>query len=886
MGGGEFEEEVQALFDRIEKSIERSDKKCIKLNQQHNQLEKDVKEGSFASIVNEDESPLGLELQEALAELQELRASEITLKQEIEGLMDEKYSLFDEVNEVRQGILSKQEEEKDKITKHVNNLQSYIKNIKDTMTTAKRTASRYQQTVDDLKDEVREFEEEHSLLHSQFLAVNNKPTRLAKQANVFQTSVNTINRQLDDTNSQFKELKDERKTALEEIETLHLRLSEMEDSIGQLQYKRSVAEKRTQTLKVEVEKYEDQSVDLLGDRAAAETQETQLQRNLRLLKEKVLRTTRDNDKIQQNLQTSEERFNKVNATVTMARKNKQQLVSEMEREKDLAIRIGQRTEKLEEELNSLERQWKSTDGLKKDVISQVHSKMLKNREKEKDAQLQQIELQEQHRKVRSMQKSVDAASIEKMKANRALAKTTAQKKSSVLNVRDYEKSYEGTVKTLKNVEALYNTVKNEKNTCMALINTAQQKQLEMKDSARILHTEIEILRSSAIDKDNQFTQQKTENAACVTANDALRNDVNILAKTEKALCGQMERVLVEKGKLDMVIKNLELKHETMRKERQRIIDDRDALVDQLNTISHTLATHYEMLHIQHAAHTDTEVACKELEDDIRFLRLEVAQMKQQNINLTKGQIRKDNVVNELVKNQMELQSVQKKVKRLEDKLSDPEWSKRFRRMDNKTDDINELQEKLESLALRMSEKESQLQELQHVLSETEKLCDRAQSRVHTRREDVTNVAQARSRHNKRLQDLGKKLMATVSELSMYQAQAMQYEQQLSLLKEEIAEAQRRMDEGFAPTDEAAEEWEKMQLQSVQRERAAHQQRTREEEELGQGQPRPTAYMPDAEGTLPIARPFGTHAPFKPTAPPAHLRHFKRNRQGVASSEKE
>lgn len=39
--------------------------------------------------------------------------------------------------------------------------------------------------------------------------------------------------------------------------------------------------------------------------------------------------------------------------------------------------------------------------------------------------------------------------------------------------------------------------------------------------------------------------------------------------------------------------------------------------------------------------------------------------------------------------------------------------------------------------------------------------------------------------------------------------------------------------------------------------------------------RPNAYMPDMEGTLPIARPYGPFAPFKPSEPSSNMRHVRR-----------
>ena len=40
------------------------------------------------------------------------------------------------------------------------------------------------------------------------------------------------------------------------------------------------------------------------------------------------------------------------------------------------------------------------------------------------------------------------------------------------------------------------------------------------------------------------------------------------------------------------------------------------------------------------------------------------------------------------------------------------------------------------------------------------------------------------------------------------------------------------------------------------------------------EPRPNAYLPGAEG-LPIPKPYGLHAPFKPTESGAQLRHYRK-----------
>jgi hypothetical protein len=41
------------------------------------------------------------------------------------------------------------------------------------------------------------------------------------------------------------------------------------------------------------------------------------------------------------------------------------------------------------------------------------------------------------------------------------------------------------------------------------------------------------------------------------------------------------------------------------------------------------------------------------------------------------------------------------------------------------------------------------------------------------------------------------------------------------------------------------------------------------------EPRPNAYIPSEQRELPIPRPYGGHAPFKPTEPGSNMRHIRK-----------
>merc|ERR1711907_563447 len=130
----------------------------------------------------------------------------------------------------------------------------------------------------------------------------------------------------------------------------------------------------------------------------------------------------------------------------------------------------------------------------------------------------------------------------------------------------------------------------------------------------------------------------------------------------------------------------------------------------------------------------------------------------------------------------------------------------------------------------------------------------------------------------------RKMMATVSELSMYQASSM---------KEELAElvkvANDHLEAGEPPVEGIEDEWARMEYRRMKAEEDAWQ---RQQAAGGGGgapegamqnqtavhvtrttaEPRPNAYIPDEIG---IPKPYGAAAPFKPSEPGSSMRHVRK-----------
>ena len=135
------------------------------------------------------------------------------------------------------------------------------------------------------------------------------------------------------------------------------------------------------------------------------------------------------------------------------------------------------------------------------------------------------------------------------------------------------------------------------------------------------------------------------------------------------------------------------------------------------------------------------------------------------------------------------------------------------------------------------------------------------------------------------------MMATVSELSMYQATALKLQQEKHDRDMELEEAQWRLEQGQAPTEEIEHAWYRSE-----RDRLRRQEESMRKREMGASgaagglggmggepmapsavvrttaEPRPNAYIPD---TIGIPKPYGALAPFKPSETGATMRHMRK-----------
>jgi hypothetical protein len=183
-----------------------------------------------------------------------------------------------------------------------------------------------------------------------------------------------------------------------------------------------------------------------------------------------------------------------------------------------------------------------------------------------------------------------------------------------------------------------------------------------------------------------------------------------------------------------------------------------------------------------------------------------------------------------------------------------------------------LQARCQVLESRVQAINAKLREKDLILEEVTELAERVGSQAESGKDVTLALAKQVNKYHSNIRNRSRQMMATISELSLFQASSIQLQQEVQRLETVVAEAEQRLEAGDAPFAEAEEEYERKK-QSEERYAAARQHH-RQDAQVAEAkasaqmiattaEQRPNAYIPE-DDMLGLARPYGTFAPFKPS----------------------
>eukprot|EP00752_Nemacystus_decipiens_P012264 g10871.t1 len=477
---------------------------------------------------------------------------------------------------------------------------------------------------------------------------------------------------------------------------------------------------------------------------------------------------------------------------------------------------------------------------------------------------QWVEEEKRQRKLVALLKGQrDIKQAEAMRAQQAEKETAQQVKMKQLVIGDLSKRCNDTNNRLKEFSALYDVVKNERNKYVNLIQASHQALAEMKEKIKILHNEVDILRNESLAKDKALRKERMAHRASQAQRDGLRLEANNASMHYRTKQQVVEQQIVEIEKQNGVINALEREMLRLKAMYEAAVEQRNFAGVQLIDRNDELCVLYEKSNIQETTLTEGSLAIAKREEDIRMLRLQAPDGAE-----------------DLVRMHEELQTKRAVTEQLSRDLEDPANLTRWRALGGEDLSTEQLETSIVVLEDRLSDKKEALLEKELVLEEVVSLTKKLRKQASEGRQETLQLSKKVNEFQGRIRDTTRRMMATVSELSMHQATALKLQQEKMARERELQEATWRAEHGEPPTDAAVWDLYRLEQKGV----AASTQRLERAEAESSGdapippsmvrttaEPRPNAYIPDELG---IPKPYGGHGPFKPTEGGTTMRHIR------------
>ncbi|XP_060051642.1 coiled-coil domain-containing protein 146 [Erinaceus europaeus] len=522
------------------------------------------------------------------------------------------------------------------------------------------------------------------------------------------------------------------------------------------------------------------------------------------------------------------------------------------------------------------------------ILSEAESKLVEQQLAEENKLLKEQENMREmvFNLVRMTQVKIDEKeqkSKDFLKAQQKYTNIMKEIKAKDLEIRIHKKKKREIHRRLRQFAKLYDTIRNERNKFINLLHKAHQKVNEIRERHKMSLNELEILRNSAVSQERKLQNSMLKHANNVTIRESMQNDVCKIVVKLQEMKEKKEAQLNNIDRLANMITVIEEEMVQLRKKYEKAVQRRNESGVQLIEREEEVCIFYEKINIQEKMKLNGELEMHILEEKIRFLKLNISE-KQRQIHVTQKLLpAKRSLDADLAVLQIQFSQCTDRVKHLEQQFINPH-SNRARLIPGKDLTEEEMIKKLDALELQLAKKEEKLLEKDFIYEQVSRLTDRLSSKTQASKHDTLLLAKKMNGYQKKIKDATEKMMALVAELSMKQALTIELQKEVREKEDFIFSCSSRIEKGLPLNKEIETEWLKV-LRDEKMYALAIAEKSREFLEIDHRQLpggvyttaelRPNAYIPEAEATLPLPKPYGALAPFKPSEPGANMRHIRK-----------
>ncbi|XP_008277135.1 coiled-coil domain-containing protein 146 [Stegastes partitus] len=687
-----------------------------------------------------------------------------------------------------------------------------------------------------------------------------------------------------------------REAAMKKIEALNMEISEAEKQVKEvdernnsLRRKREEVIQEQEVLRAQVEASQREHRRLLKEQEVCREEVTELMGNRGILEMKLKSIMSDRKHLyeSQSVQLREKNrqmqvLKRMEHALTMA-------TEQLELTQSIYNRLQAQLDAVPEREASVQQRMelqKEVDGLKVNFEKQLSVAEEESQKKQQYGMIQEL-LRESNRlreELHNLRCLTQIKAEERGQKHRELLRAEQlsqhiqrELREKDLIVTDHNKLNAMLQRRISQYSKLCDMIVEEKNKYIKLKEIASQTTTELMEQIKLLENEKEIQRTIVINKERSLAKACMKISNSSKMRDKLHYDISKVAWKQHNISQDCEDNKLELTRLSQMIK---LQEETLldiNKNHETAIQRRNFLGIQLLEHEEVLFNYHEKVNIQEAAITKTNMAMETLEKDIKDLEMAIKE-ERRHIDLKKKDVLlKRKLEGEIAMLQIELSEARDKT------LEGLNQTVDYKELKGSDPSSVELVKKIEQLEVNLAERERQLLEKELLVDQVTRLSKPLGEQAENCRQDRLALAKKLNELRANIINTNHRMMAVSAELSMKQALALSEQQQIKEKELQMDRCQRRLEQGLPPYPETEEEWRRMlrDKKRRQKDKEARARPDKEEEwnqlpngEYTMAEARPNAYIPQSD-PLPVPKPYGAQAPFKPSQPGANMRHIRK-----------
>jgi chromosome segregation ATPase len=373
-------------------------------------------------------------------------------------------------------------------------------------------------------------------------------------------------------------------------------------------------------------------------------------------------------------------------------------------------------------------------------------------------------------------------------AEKDLAKTTETLRERDTHISDLEQREKDLTLKLRGSQSAFESQRMEKNQVIKQLGESKEETGELRRKEKVQTNQIEQLKEELHNKERGLIAEQFEKQSVEKRLEHRSAEVEQMRKIAEEMNANVGKQANEIADLHHTIHRLDAEALAQKRAYDQVVTERDILGTQLIRRNDELALLYEKLAIQTATLGRGEQHYKERLDDIRVMKIKIADLKREITLASAAKGTTAELRQEVARLQREVLQERTRVKGLSDELENPLNVHRWRKLEGSDPESFELILKIQTLQKRLIAKTEEVVEKDMQLADKEKQLADMQAALS--RQPGPELAEQVSYFQQLLEERTRQLKALAGEVNMYQAQIGDFRLEIDRLGRELMDTKK------------------------------------------------------------------------------------------------